>query len=85
MTIRDHVILSKAKDLKVCVTVDGPTDCEMLRYAQHDMERQNDERTKRLNDNVAVNPVITVNTVNTVTPSPPHFAGYIFVTRKQRA
>ena len=36
MTIHNHVILSEAKDLKVYVTVDGPTDCEILRYAQDD-------------------------------------------------
>ena len=37
MTIRDNVILSEAKDLKVYVTVDGLTDCEILRYAQDDI------------------------------------------------
>ena len=37
MTIRNHVILSVAKDLKVCVTVDGLTRREILHYVQNDI------------------------------------------------
>ena len=55
MTIRNHVILSVAKDLKVCVTVDGLTRREILDFVQNDIVGvQNDA-------------VYSVNIVNAIT------------------
>ena len=65
--IPQPLVLAPPRDygLLYAVYVDSE---EILRYAQHDMKRQNDERTKRRNDkndNVAVNPSITFNPLHT--------------------
>ena len=46
------VILSEAKDLKVYVTVDGRTDCEILRYAQDDIAYNSSRHCEELQNSL---------------------------------
>ena len=51
------VILSEAKDLKVYVTVDGRTDCEILHFVQDDIAYNSSRHCEELHAKAFVIPL----------------------------